>query len=182
MNEKFNEQLPADLAEVSDRLEQSRPSATALELDQIKLRAQRQAGRTAPFQPKGQLLKSRMAIMSVLALGILMSGTGATLAVSGSSESGDAGQAQYPNTVTDKGGSQGGDTLAGAEQGPDSDAPADTPSPSGADTGGQANEQAVATSSGSSLPFTGLAAIPLLVLGLAMLGGGAVLQRRSRNS
>ncbi len=44
-----------------------------------------------------------------------------------------------------------------------------------------AAEQQAVVSSGSSLPFTGFVAIPLLIIGVLMVVGGAMLRLKSRN-
>lgn len=113
-------------------------------------------------------MKSRVAIMMVLALGVFMSGTGATLAVSGLSSSGSASSAQYPepnNHGTDA------KTLAIQESnGPTSATAAAT----------QADRQVAATGSGS-LPFTGFLAIPVLIVGVGLLGAGVTMRLRLRS-
>ena len=177
-----------DVAWVAERLEQERPMATPLELDRMQLRAQAQAARQGRSQAKGSLLKSRVAITAVLMLGLFTGGTGTTLALSGGSEKGSAAQAQYPqgggNNVLGQqqeggpgdegqpGSSQGGNVLGTTESSPGAVSP-------GAVQGGQ---QVVATQGGSSLPFTGLAAIPIIILGLALLGAGAMMWRGTRQS
>ena len=104
-------------------------------------------------------MKPRIAVALVLAMGLLTSGTGATLAVI--SESNSAAQVQYPELK-----------------------PKDSIQPDvlGSDPGGggsvQAEEQ-VASSGGSELPFTGFLAIPLLVAGVAFLVTGGVLRSRA---
>lgn len=107
-------------------------------------------------------MRSRLALMAVLALGILMSGSGATLAITGAAGDDDASVAQYG---TNENGNENEDNLAGAQQG-----------------GGDSNEpeQVAATGdSGSSLPFTGFLAIPLLLGGVALTGTGFVLRRKA---
>jgi len=42
-------------------------------------------------------------------------------------------------------------------------------------------EQQAVVSNGSSLPFTGFIAIPLLIIGVLMVVGGAMLRLKSRN-
>jgi hypothetical protein len=109
-------------------------------------------------------MKSRLALTSVLALGILMSGTGATLAISGIADSDNAGVAQYKTDQPD-------DLLGTVEEG-------------GPEEGGtlgdtqQPRQVSVQTDDGS-LPFTGFLAIPLLVGGVALAGTGAVLRRKA---
>jgi hypothetical protein len=122
---------------------------------------------------KGNLMKSRVAVMMVLALGIFMSGTGATLAVSGLAGSGSASEAQYPderpegenNTLgVDR---EGGNGSGGQE-------------PAGAVAGEtQSFRQVASTGSSGSLPFTGFLAIPVLIVGLGLLGAGVAMRIRN---
>jgi hypothetical protein len=125
---------------------------------------------------KGNLMKSRAALVAILALGVFMSGTGATLAVSGFARSGSASSAQYPveehNTKpkhTPKSRVEG--ATSSHELGPE-------------ETSVQPVEaeavRQVASTSGGSLPFTGFVAIPVLIVGIALLGAGALLRFRSR--
>lgn len=109
-------------------------------------------------------MKSRLALTAVLVLGLMMTGTGATIAIDGASDSGSAGVAQYGNNNNGNG-NEGGN-LAGEEQG------------GGGNT--QPAEQVAAQGGSGSLPFTGFVAIPLLIGGVALAGTGAVLRRRTR--
>jgi hypothetical protein len=102
----------------------------------------------------------------MLVLGIVLSSTGAGLAVSGSSGSGSAGAAQYPQPKQT--GGNNGNVLGNEEQ----PAPAATQ---------EANQVAATTSSGS-LPFTGLAAIPIIIVGVGLLGTGLVMRRSTRRA
>jgi hypothetical protein len=154
--------LPGDLEALGRRLRESRPEATELELDRIKRRAisRASAGSGRFALKKGLFIKPRIAIALVLAMGLLTSGTGATLAVI--SESGSAAQVQYPDIDPKKDeepdtlGNDPGDPLAVQE------------------------EEQVASSGGSELPFTGFLAIPLLVVGVLFLVGGGVMRSRTR--
>jgi hypothetical protein len=143
-----------DLEAIARRLRDDRPRITELSLDRVKQRAMSQA--SAP--KKGLFMKPRVAVALVLAIGLLTSGTGATLAVI--SESDSAAQVQYPELK-----------------------PKETVNPGvlGSEPGGGAavqEEQQVATG-GSELPFTGFLAIPLLVVGVGFLVTGGVLRSRS---
>jgi LPXTG-motif cell wall-anchored protein len=55
-----------------------------------------------------------------------------------------------------------------------------TPAPAPAIAPAQAPRQVVAVKSGNELPFTGFSAIPVLLAGIALLAGGLVLRRRTR--
>jgi hypothetical protein len=140
-------------------LREERPQASELELDRIKQRVMARTPR------KGQPMRSRLAILAMLVLGMLLSGTGAGLAVQGFGDSGDdASQAQYPPKDE-------GDVLGEEDSGgnlPESDEAVDDEA--------QVAEQVEA---GDSLPFTGFAAIPVLIGGVALIGGGLALRRKS---
>ncbi len=144
-----------------------------------------------------------LAMMAMLVVGLLMSGTGAGLAVSGLSSSGDASIAQYPDTPTIAGNQNdlpdAGDVLPGNEEGGNGDEggvqgetdesnPAANPEvgamPEGGaggenrEAGAQATRQ-VEANGADELPFTGFAAVPILIGGIALMGGGLVLRRRT---
>lgn len=187
MDDPRHSEPPPELAQIARRLQEERPALSGLELDQIKLQVQRRAARpknTFLSKQRRALMKSRMAITSMLVLGVFAGGTGTGLAVSGISDSGSAGTAQYPpgpndgpnkpkilGLEEDPGG--GGDDVAGADGGGDV---------AGAEEGnGQGEVQAtrqVSVQEEGSLPFTGLAAIPLILLGIGLLASGLVLRRR----
>jgi len=168
MDAKSSDGIPADLIPVAERLRRERPGASELELDEIKLTVKRRASRTAPglvMLTKGVLMKSRLALTTVLVLGILFSGTGATLAVSGFSDDGSAGTAQYqlpsggsgdPGEIGDPGIS--GDPVVVAEA-----------------------DQQVAAQGGGELPLTGFLAIPLVIGGVVLLTTGVVIRRKARD-
>ena len=104
-------------------------------------------------------MKPRIAVALVLAMGLLTSGTGATLAVI--SESGSAAQVQYPDLKPKESVKPG---VLGSEPG----------------DGAKVQEEAqVANSGGGELPFTGFLAIPLLVAGVGFLVTGGVLRSRA---
>src|SRR5919108_3107756 len=91
-------------------LRSSRPEATELELDQVKQRVRR---RTAQPSRRRNDMKSRLAILLTLVLGMMLSTTGAGLAVHGVLSTNDASVSQYgpdeekpPGTVL--GGENGG--------------------------------------------------------------------------
>jgi len=151
--------LTPDLESVERRLREGRPEVTGLALDRIKRRAISQASAGSGWAPKkGLFMKPRIAVALVLAMGLLTSGTGATLAVI--SESGSAAQVQYPDLKPKDRVDPG---VLGSN--PGSDAPVQ-------------EEEQVASSGGSELPFTGFLAIPLLVAGVGFLVVGGVLRSR----
>jgi len=147
------------------RLRSERPELTALQLDAIKGNVRRRVGTTSGLASASfgrSFMKSRIALTAILVLGVMMSGTGATIAITGASDNDSAGVAQYGQ---EQGQEEGGGNLAGAEQGGGNTQPA---------------AQVAAQGDSGSLPFTGFVAIPLLVGGVALAGTGAVLRRRTR--
>lgn len=161
MDYSNSEEIPADLEEIAARLREQRAEATPFDLDRIKLRAMKQAETTPPnlyTRKKGQFMKSRLALVLVLATGMLMGTTGATLAVTGSSGSGSAAENQYTPPKQDD---DNGATLGASDSGGLSDP----------------DLQVAATSDSGSLPFSGFAAVPLLVLGIGFLLLGLVMRR-----
>jgi hypothetical protein len=188
-------------------LKEERPQATELELDAIKQRVRRNAANPSR---RSQSMKSRLAILGMLVAGMLFSTAGAGLAISGVTQSGDnAAISQYgtptptptpvctPTPTPSGGGTNNGVAPSGAcgESGvlpaeetnaPDATdaAPASaTDSDNGvlpAEESQPVRQQAVAAET-SQLPFTGFAAIPVLLGGLALLSGGLVLRRRTHS-
>jgi hypothetical protein len=187
-----NEDLQPDLQPVIDRLRANRPTATALELDAIVQRVQARVANPARRRTRRtSLMKSRLVILSMLVLGMLLSTAGAGLAVTGFSESGNAAEVQYPDTVTppppetvkppaavkppdsvavlgDEDQSQGGQDVL-----PEEDKSGNAP------TARVQPLRQVESGSATTLPFTGFAAIPILIGGIALLTIGLVLRRRT---
>jgi hypothetical protein len=159
-----------EFEDIERRLREQRPELSAMELDEVKTRVRRHADRT---QGKGQPMKSRFAIMLMLVAGILVGTTGAGLAVQGSSGNGNAAVSQYPDDQPPGG-------VLGEEDEGDDGAAGDV---AGEDTS-QPDRQVAAgvQGGGGELPFTGLAAIPIIILGVAMTASGVVLRRRATRS
>jgi hypothetical protein len=188
-----------ELQPVIDLLRAHRPEATALELDATKRRVLARA-RNGSNKSRSGFMRSRAAILSTLVLGFLLSSVGASLAVTGFAGNDQASVAQYPVTVQPQ--------QPQSAVPPAANAPADTPPL--ADVGGESDEggddQQVIPDSDeeaapdvqpdvqpdrqvaagfqagddSELPFTGFAAIPILLIGLALLSGGLVMRRSAR--
>ncbi|CAA9504870.1 MAG: hypothetical protein AVDCRST_MAG67-2266 [uncultured Solirubrobacteraceae bacterium] len=134
-------------------------------------------------------MRSRIAITALLATGALMSSGGAAIGVTALSTTSDASQAQYGTAtqttprsdVTPQNVTPQGDTLAGGDQGTNppsggvknaGDESTPTPTAQAAQPARQ-----LESNSADELPFTGYAAIPLLLVGLALLVTGLVLRR-----
>ncbi len=162
-------------------------------------------------------MKSRLAMMLVIAAGFMLSTTGAGLAISGSSSSGSAAESQYVPTGTgghhhehpeeqgvkganESGGNNGCKGANGAAGGNGAGGNGGNSAGNGGN-GKNCNEpennntlqptaevevapvpaeQQAVVSNGSSLPFTGFVAIPLLIIGLALIVGGSILRLKSR--
>jgi hypothetical protein len=126
-------------------------------------------------------MKSRLVILTMLVLGMLLSTAGAGLAVTGLSGD-NASIAQYgtptPTTTPTGGGGVLGDQVTGNGNAPveANGGPAATPKPAG---GVQPARQVEAGANNSTLPFTGFAAIPILLGGIVLLSAGLVLRRRA---
>jgi len=156
-----NPDLPPELRPVAEMLERQRPQMGALELDRIKRVA---IARTS--SPRRNFMRSRLAIVSMLVAGLLMSSGGAALGISSLTSTGSASQAQY-------GGPPERDVLGDSEEGGNGDSGSRPRSET------QSTRQ-VSTPASAGLPFTGYASIPVLILGLALLSTGLVLRRSVR--
>lgn len=106
-------------------------------------------------------MRSRLAITSILVVGVLMSGAGAGLAISGSSGSGSAGVAQYETDTNDI------QTVLPTTE-------TNTVPP-------PVVRRQISSDDSNQLPFTGYAAIPVLLAGLGLLGVGVLMRRRTRS-
>jgi len=168
-----------DLEAVAARLRADRPELTPLELDALQTRLDalqtRIRSRTTTTR-RGTFMKSRMAVTMMLVLGLLFSTAGAGLAIEGMSDSGNAGVAQYrqdtqPAPVLGDVAGEEATTTTPQRQPQGQAAPQSSPA--------QAPRQEAAQADEGELPFTGLAAIPVLAGGLVLLGSGLVLRRRT---
>jgi|tagenome__1003787_1003787.scaffolds.fasta_scaffold20484688_1 hypothetical protein len=168
---QFDDLHADDLQSVVEQLRANRPEATPLELDAVKqrVRARVAAGPARRRARSATLMKSRLAILTMLVVGLMLSTTGAGLAVDGLTSGNDASVGQY-----DKG-DNGGDVL-GED---DSNSP-DQGDVAGDDQSDVQPTRQVENGAGSDqLPFTGFLAIPVLLGGVALLGTGLVLRRRA---
>jgi hypothetical protein len=120
-------------------------------------------------------MRSRLAILLTLVLGLMLSTTGAGLALQGQGPSNDAAQSQYnPGGVGGEEDEEDDRDVLGEE---DDSPPADVPG-GGGTAPEQESRQVEAGGDGGELPFTGFAAIPILLVGIALLGTGLVLRRK----
>jgi len=164
---RAHDNLPEEFEGIASLLEQERAELSALELDRVKRRVlSRAAGTGRTHSKKGSFMKSRLAIIATVAIGLLMSGTGATLALDGLSTTRDASVAQYGGKVPppDEGVRGGGGSTSGG---------------GGVQPARQVEVGTSAPTSGE-LPFTGYAGITVLLIGLALLATGLVLRRRTQ--
>lgn len=192
--------------DVIRRLEDERPQASARELDEIKQRVRRRAA--DPSRKGNQSMKSRLAILGMLVTGMLFSTAGAGLAISGIQDNASVSQYATPVCTPTPGPTGEVNPTQSPAPAPGSDVceeggvlPAEeTSSGSNPDEGGgaspseesgggvlpaeessttQPERQVAAAAETSQLPFTGFAAIPVLIGGLALLTGGLILRRRT---
>src|SRR3954470_22974991 len=95
----------AELRPVISRLQAERPMASALELDLIKQRVRERVTRNARRSRRTEFMRSRLAILSTLVLGMVLSTGGAGLAVSGFTSGNEvASTAQYGVATPEGGG------------------------------------------------------------------------------
>ena len=174
-----NDDLQPDLQPVIDMLRANRPEATALELDAVKQQVRARVANPARRRTRGnQLMKPRLDILTMLVLGMLLSTTGAGLAVSGLSGK-NAGIAEY-RTPTGGGGVLGDqDTGSGTAPEENNGGGGGGTAPNETSNDTQPARQVEAGANNSKLPFTGFAAIPVLLGGIALLSAGLVLRHRT---
>jgi len=196
-----DDHLGDDLQPVMDLLEANRPEASPHELDAVKQRVLTRAGNRSHKRRKQGFMRSRAVILATLVLGFTFSTAGAGLAISGFANNNVASVAEYPqNTPPTTTTTTPPTTPPTTQVAPGTSEQAnETPAPEaqqvlpGTDKKSEAtpNEQVEAnrqvaagvseSSPSEELPFTGFAAIPVLLLGLALLTGGMVLRRSSRS-
>jgi hypothetical protein len=110
----------------------------------------------------------------------MLSTTGATLAVSGSSSSGSAATNQYVQPGNEEGHNEQGTKGVSGKGGNEKNTLNEEPVTEVEVEPAPAAEQQAVVSSGSSLPFTGFVAIPLLVIGVGLILVGATIRLKSR--
>lgn len=161
----------SDFSDIEQELRAQRPEATPLELDRIR---QRVASSDAAPKRRRRAVVPRTAFTALVATGALMMGAASTLALSGTHKPVSAAGVEYPTNNVQVLGETTGTTSTPTGTNPvqvlgEQQTPASTVQPTR-----QAQQPG-----GGELPFTGLAALPLLVLGAVMLLAGAVLRRRT---
>ena len=199
MNFHRKQELPPELRDIDAALRRSRPS-----MDEDRIRRvvagvkSRRVGIVKPRYSKESFLRTRLAITAMLVVGFALSGAGAGLAVSGisgdDSSSSSAEYSQPPTTTTTTTAPTTTTTattpllpttqttppasgqLGEQDQG---EAPEETTAPEEQAEVAQPQEprQLGAETGGSELPFTGWAAVPVLLIGLALVGAGLTLRR-----
>jgi hypothetical protein len=189
-----------DLDELGARLRDERPDLTPTAYARVHDRVvERVPRRRRPS-------RASVATTIAIALGVLLAGGGASLAISGLASDSTAVSAQYAPTVDGTPPTPitppPADPTVGIQGGTDATPP---PSSPGTDDdgqvaqgdrddedptlggGGEAGEndeaaqapvQVQVAEGGDELPFTGLAAIPIVLLGAALIVAGALLRRR----
>jgi len=172
-------ELPDELSETAGRLRSERPELDAHGLDRVHGRIVGRALRPA------RRSRQSLAITLCLAFGLVFTGAGSSLAISGMSSDRSAAQAQYGGQQI--AGDQDESLTIGDEDYPESgtkgaNAGSDPAGTAGANASGgdQAVRQVQAAGSARSLPFTGSASLFILGLGgVLLLTGGALLRRRT---
>lgn len=174
---------PYEDRELEQRLRSARPDLDADARRRVRARAT--AMRAARNAPAG--LRARLAIVAMLVFGFAFSGAGVGLALDGSdAPNRTAAASQYGGVGGFHESGGGGKGSIGCPGRSARAARAGLPScPSGhgpgADNAGQTvrQVQVQGNTAPNQLPFTGFAAIPVLMLGLGLLAGGLVLRRRT---
>lgn len=121
-------------------------------------------------------MKSRMVILSMLVFGMLLSTAGAGLAVKGLSGQHNASVAQYGTPTPSP--TPENDVLGDEDSG-QGVSPTNNGGGGGNDVQPARQVEAGDTAAGSNLPFTGFAAVPILLGGIVLLSAGLVLRRRT---
>lgn len=141
-------------------------------------------------------MRSRLAIAVLIATGALFSTSGAALGVSALSTDLTAGAAQYGAPAATQGAPAGGQVLGVTDEsapagGGEGAVAGETAGGGEGAVAGERAESAPAAAQaarqtqvlqGDRLPFTGYAAIPLLLMGIALLASGFVLRRRANGA
>ena len=120
-------------------------------------------------------MRSRLAIIAMLVFGGLLSTSGGALAVSGfTSQQGNAAQGQYGGVQGEE--DEGDQGVLGEDEAGGGPVEEDSGGPTQPTRQVEAGAQ---DTGGDELPFTGFAAIPILLGGVGFLTAGLVLRRRT---
>ena len=111
---------------------------------------------------------SRLMVTALLTVAIVLSSAGTSMAVSGAAGGGSAGSVQYPKNNAEQ-----GEVLGG----PQAQSPGGGAGGGGGGAAPSETTQRTTAAGSSGLPFTGWAVLPLLVVGIGLLTGGALLRR-----
>lgn len=194
--------------DLARRLRAERPGLTPPELDRVRRRATASAGQTRPRRLPSVAVTACLGLglaFTGAGTGMAVSGisgdgspvsrqylvpvTGVGTVTTSTDKNSTTGLTPPPTTTGEQGnpplGGQGGttptDTDTGSQPGQtitdngSTTTPADTTT-----TSGQPLKQVQATqATAGKLPFTGYAAIPVLLVGMALLGAGVLIRRRS---
>jgi hypothetical protein len=183
-------QIPEDLQGIDSTLRELRPELSEDRIRSMGARARSRA-RAEAFgidHPKESFLRSRLAITLMLVFGFAFSGAGAGLAVEGiGTEGTTSADVQYnvpPQVVTpapNLSPEVEGDVDEGEEvvDVPEGGVAGESDEPEAQAAPVQDSRQLGAQEGGEELPFTGFAALPVLLMGLALLTAGFVLRRRA---
>ena len=185
-----------DLDELGARLRDERPDLSPAAYARVH-------GRVVERVPqRRRVSRASIATTLAIAVGVLLTGGGASLAISGLASDTTAVRAQYAPTVDGTPPTPIADPPVGGQGATDA-----TPAPPAPGTGdeqqtgqgerdeeqptlgggGEAGEddeaaqapvQVQVAEGGDELPFTGLAAIPIVLLGATLIAAGALLRRR----
>jgi hypothetical protein len=165
----------AELGPVIARLETEKPTASELELGLIRQRVRERVAPSARRSRRTEFMRSRLAIIAMLVFGGLLSTSGGALAVSGfTSQQGNAAQGQYGGVQGEE--DEGDQGVLGEDE--SGGGPVDENNGGPTQPTRQVEAGAQGTG-GDELPFTGFAAIPILLGGVALLTAGLVLRRRT---
>lgn len=166
----------ARVAAVAEMLERQRPVLTFDEIDRVSRRL------TAARAPRRRSRRwSRLAVIACLSLGLLFATAGTGLAISGLATPGPSLNAQYPDSTS----TQTLPPTTGGTQPRHHGVQHTNASPStlgdiqSTRNGSTRYVSIVHAETGNELPFTGFAALPVLIAGIALLVAGALIHRRT---
>ena len=186
--------IPEDLRGIDAALRDSRPELPADRMASVAARARSRARASVlpHVNTKESFLRSRIAITLMLVLGFGFSSAGVGMAVQNvATQDTSAADAQYNLGETDKQptlGNQPDQTEVAEEVEEGTNPGGEQKKTPGKEVAGnqvageqtaQETRQLGAENGGEELPFTGFAAIPVLLMGLALLSAGFILRRRA---